>query len=65
MGSQAIELYRKIPPDLVNARTYACVLKACANSRLLDEAREIFDKASTKTERMYTEMVKENGFVSY
>ena len=55
---EAVELYRAMPADLINEGANVCVLKACSNSLLLDEARAIFDKIPTKTERIYIEMVK-------
>lgn len=57
MGIQAIELYRRMPSDLINEVTYICVLNACSHSGLVDEARIIFKNISIKTDRIYTPMV--------
>jgi pentatricopeptide repeat protein len=58
-GIEAVELYRRMPPDLIEARTHICVLNACSHSGLFDEARSIFREITTKTERIYTAMVHE------
>ncbi len=57
MGLQAIELYRKMPPELINEGTYICVLNACSHSGLIDEVRSIFRNIETKTDQIYGAMV--------
>jgi hypothetical protein len=57
MGSQAIELFRKMPKTLHNEVTYICVLNACSHSALLNEARIIFNEIDRKTEKIVTTMV--------
>ena len=57
-GSEAVELYRRMPLDLVNERAQMCVLNACSHSGLLDEARSFFTEISTKSEKIYTAMVR-------
>ncbi len=57
MGIQAIELYRQVPPELINESTHISVLNACSHSGLVDEARTIFRNIQMKTERIYTTMV--------
>jgi pentatricopeptide repeat protein len=57
MGLQAIELYRKMPSELINEVTYICVLNACSHSGLIDEARSIFRNIEIKTEKIYGTMV--------
>ena len=57
MADEAIELYRRMPVNLINDRTHVCVLNACSHSGLLSEARQIFADAPKKTEMIYTTMV--------
>jgi pentatricopeptide repeat protein len=57
MGLQAIELYRKMPSELIDEVTYICVLNACSHSGLIDEARSIFRNIETKTDQIYGTMV--------
>ena len=57
-GSQAVEIYRRMPTDLMNERTHSCVLHACSHCGLLDQARQIFAEVPTKTDRIYTTMVR-------
>jgi pentatricopeptide repeat protein len=57
MGLQAIELYRKMPSELIDEVTYICVLNACSHSGLIDEARSIFRNIEIKTEKIYGTMV--------
>ncbi|CAF0973415.1 unnamed protein product [Rotaria sordida] len=57
MGSEAIELYRKMPNNLRNEISHICVLNACSHSGLLQEAWSIFNDIPLKTEKMYTTMV--------
>jgi pentatricopeptide repeat protein len=57
MGLQAIELYRKMPSELIDEVTYICVLNACSHSGLIDEARSIFRNIETKTDQIYGAMV--------
>ena len=64
MGRKAIELFDRMPRDLINDRTSVCVLNACSHSGLLDDARRIFEKISTKTEMVYTAMVSETSIRS-
>ncbi|CAF1120001.1 unnamed protein product [Rotaria sordida] len=57
MGSEAIQLYRKMPNNLRNEISHICVLNACSHSGLLQEAWNIFNDIPLKTEKMYTTMV--------
>jgi pentatricopeptide repeat protein len=57
MGSQAIELYRQMPENLINEATHICILNACSHSGYVNEARSIFKNIQIKTERIYTTMV--------
>lgn len=58
MGIAAVELFHQMPIELINDRTYVCVLNACSHSGLVDQARSIFENIQTKTEIIYTTMVK-------
>jgi pentatricopeptide repeat protein len=57
MGTQAIELYRQMPEELVDEVTYISVLNACSHSGLCEEARLIFKNIRKKTVKIYTTMV--------
>ncbi len=65
MGIEAIELFRKMPSELINEVTYICVLNGCSHSGLVDVARSIFNNIQIKTEFIYTTMVwKKNLFLN-
>ena len=49
MGSEAVQLYRRMPDDLRNAVTHVCVLNACSHSGLIDQAQSIFHNIQTKS----------------
>ncbi|CAF3688864.1 unnamed protein product, partial [Rotaria socialis] len=57
MGTQAVELYRKMPNNLRDHISHICVLNACSHAGLLHEARTIFNEVSLKTESIITTMV--------
>ncbi|CAF2115795.1 unnamed protein product, partial [Rotaria magnacalcarata] len=57
MGTQAVELYRKMPNNLRDYISQICVLNACSHAGLLHEARTIFNEISLKTESIITTMV--------
>ncbi|CAF1366668.1 unnamed protein product [Rotaria sordida] len=57
MGSEAIQLYRKMPNNLRNEVSHICVLNACSHSGLLQEAWSIFNDIPIKTEKIFTTMV--------
>lgn len=57
MGIQAIETYRKMPPDLMEEITHIAILNACSHSGLVQEARLIFGNIPMKTVSIYTTMV--------
>ena len=59
LGQDAVQLFRRIPPEMISEKTYVCVLNACSHSGLVDEAREIFSKIPVKNKWNYTAMVKE------
>lgn len=58
-GKEAVELFNKIPIEMINDRICVCVLNACSHSGLIEEAEEIFNRLpdERKTERTYTSMV--------
>ncbi|CAM4794541.1 unnamed protein product [Rotaria magnacalcarata] len=57
MGIQSIELYRKMPQQLIDEVAYVSVLNACSHSGLVDEARSIFRNIEIKTESIYATMI--------
>lgn len=56
-GSQAVDLYTRMPEQMRNEITHVCVLNACSHSGLLKEARSIFEKVFPKTTNITTAMV--------
>lgn len=58
MGSEAVDLYWKVSKNIRNEITQICVLNACSHAGLIDQARVIFDQINSKTERIFTTMVK-------
>ncbi len=60
MGIEAIELFNKVPTNILNDTIYVCVLNACSHSGLVDQALKIFEKIplDQRTEKIYTTMVK-------
>ena len=57
MGLEAVELYRRVPPDLRNSVSDVCVLNACSHSGLVEQAQSIFDQITNKTEHIVATMV--------
>ena len=57
MGSNAVELYHRMPLEMIVEKTYVCVLNACSHSGLVDEARSIFSNIQMKNKWVYTSMV--------
>ena len=41
MGSEAIDLHRRMPESLRDSVSHICVLNACSHAGLADEARSI------------------------
>ena len=58
MGEQAIDLYRQMPGNARDSVTHMCVLNACSHAGLVDQARLIFDRIDTKTEKVIVTMVR-------
>ncbi|CAF1222236.1 unnamed protein product [Adineta steineri] len=57
MGTQAIELYYKMPKEFRDEGIYISVLNACSHSGLVQEARSIFQSIQKKTEKIYSTMI--------
>ena len=57
MGYKAIELYYRMPVEMIVEKTHVCVLNACSHSGLVDEARSIFSTIRMKNKWVYTAMV--------
>ena len=57
MGTEAVELYRKIPNDLRDEVSHLCALNACSHAGLLNECRHIFNQIPHKTAKIVTTMV--------
>ena len=57
MGSEAIELYRRIPVGMRDDVAHLCVLHACSHSGFVEEGREIFEGIPAKTDKVVTTMV--------
>lgn len=59
MGLEAIELFHRIPSNMLDNIIYVCVLNACSHSALFDQAWKIFEKIplNQRTEQIYTTMV--------
>ena len=60
-GGQAMELFNRIPLEMIDEWTYVCVLVACSHSGLIDEGEKIFNTIpqEKKTEKIYTSMVSD------
>ena len=56
-GAQALELFHRMPSDLVDQVTHVCVLNACSHSRRVDQARAIFRGIDNASELTYCAMV--------
>lgn len=57
MGYDALELYYRMPSEMIDEKTYVCILNACSHSGLVNEARSIFSTIRTKNKFIYTTMV--------
>lgn len=57
MGSQALELFYRMPRKSIVNQTYVCILNACSHSGLVEEARKIFSSIQTRDKRIVTTMV--------
>ena len=61
MGSSAVELFNRMPIELIDEVTSICVLNACSHSGLMDQARSIFSKIDQQTEKISTTMVSDHS----
>ncbi|CAF4653810.1 unnamed protein product [Rotaria socialis] len=52
MGSEAVDLYRKMPNNLHDEISSICVLNDSSHASLLDQAYSIFNTISRKTEQI-------------
>ncbi|UJR24074.1 hypothetical protein I4U23_027042 [Adineta vaga] len=57
MVHDAIELYHRMPSEMIVDKTYTCILNACSHSGLVDEARAIFSTIRMKDKWIYTSMI--------
>lgn len=57
MGTEAVELYRQMPEELIDEVTHVCVLNACSHAGLVAEARSIFKNIKNKSEFIFGSMV--------
>ncbi len=62
MAADAVELYGRMPKELIVDKTYVCVLNACSHSGFVNEARAIFQNIPMKTKWHYTVMVWTKDF---
>jgi pentatricopeptide repeat protein len=58
-GKEAIELFNRIPLEMIDNWIYVCVLNACSHSGLIEEGEKIFNMIpqQQRTEKIYTSMV--------
>lgn len=59
MGSEALQVFSRIPSHLIDEVIYVCILNACSHSGFVDKAQEIFSNIQKKSEKIYTVMVRE------
>jgi hypothetical protein len=59
MGMEAIELFNKVPSNMLDNAIYICVLNACSHSAFIDQAWKIFEQipSNQRTPQIYTTMV--------
>ena len=62
-GEEAIELFNRIPLEMIDSWVYVCVLNACSHGGLIEEGEMIFNLISPKqrTEKIYTSMVSDRS----
>ena len=60
-GEEAIELFNRIPLEIISESIYVCVLNACSHSGLIEEGGRIFNMIphEQRTERIYASMVRD------
>ena len=57
MGTEAVDLYTKIPDKMRDEISHICVLNACSHAGLIDQALHIYERIDVKTEKIVTTMV--------
>ena len=57
IGDEAIQLFSRMPKELIKESTFICVLNACSHAGLVDQGLRIFKDITNKTERIFTTMV--------
>jgi hypothetical protein len=58
MAADAVELYHRMPRELIVEKIHVCVLNKCSHSGFLNEARSIFQNIQVKDKWTYTAMVR-------
>jgi len=58
-GKEAIELFDRIPLEMIDNWIYVCVLNACSHSGLIEEGEKIFNMIpqQQRTTKIYASMV--------
>lgn len=57
MGHEALDIYKRMPANMLNTVSYVCILNACSNAKLIEQARSIFNGIEQKTATIVTTMV--------
>ena len=62
-GEEAIELFNRIPFEIIDHWIYASVLNACSHCGLIEEGEKIFNMISheKRTGQIYTSMVRDRS----
>ena len=60
MAVEAIELFQRMPSDMMNEATYVSVLNACSHAGLVQEAQRIFEMIPIKTGQIHAVMVSKS-----
>ena len=62
-GEEAIELFNRIPLEIINDWIYVCVLNTCSHNGLIEQAEMIFNMIpqEQRTEIIYTSMVSDRS----
>ena len=58
-GEEAIELFNRIPLEMIDSWVYVCVLNACSHGGLIEEGERIFNMIPQKQriDQIYASMV--------
>lgn len=62
-GEEAIELFYRIPLEMIDDWIYVCVLNACSHSGLIKEGEVIFNRIpqEKRAEKIYSSMVSDTS----